>query len=55
MSLEPRGVVDFLPPEIVPEWVEAAHTGIYLGVVLASVILYDSCEFLIEYVLRMDS
>lgn len=45
ISFSARNVVAALPPSEVPTAVKALQTGIYLDVVLATVLIYDAGEF----------
>ena len=46
MPLLSRDVAVVLPPDEVPAWYQANVIGVYLGLVLATIVVYDASEYL---------
>ena len=44
MSLAVRGVAGTLPPDEVPSLIQSWQTGVYLGLVLGTLLVYDFRE-----------
>lgn len=44
MPLFGRGVAAFIPADQVPAWVQGNQVSMYLGVVLATLVVYDAGE-----------
>ena len=42
MDIQLREVAGLIPPEEVPGWVQGDQVWVYLGVVLATLVTYDS-------------